>query len=169
MQKSNVTRIKRTLPVDHPIVGSIATIDEDGRVWVDYEASPDGPQMARLCDAVCAKLSQIEDLSQTEILIVFENGRQDRPLVIDVIQNTLKKPLQEKHFELVGNENDEILENVQVNGQQISFNAEEQIVLRCGKSSITLTRSGKVLIRGEYVLNRSTGVNHIRGGAIRIN
>ena len=56
-----------------------------------------------------------------------------------------------------------------IDGKQITFDAEEQIVLRCGKSSITLTKKGKVIIRGAYLLNRSTGVNHIKGGSVKIN
>ena len=60
-------------------------------------------------------------------------------------------------------------EDVTVDGKTITFDAKEQIVLRCGKSSITLTRSGKVLIRGAYLLNRSSGVNKIKGGSVQIN
>jgi hypothetical protein len=41
--------------------------------------------------------------------------------------------------------------------------------LRCGKSSITLTRAGKVLIEGEYISSRSSGVNRIKGGSIQLN
>jgi hypothetical protein len=58
---------------------------------------------------------------------------------------------------------------VELNGQRLEFNAEEELVLRCGKSSVTLTKAGKVLIRGEYLLSRSSGVNRIKGGSVQIN
>ncbi len=48
-------------------------------------------------------------------------------------------------------------------------NAKEQLVLRCGKASITLTRAGKILIKGSYVLSRSSGVNRIKGGSVQLN
>ena len=48
-------------------------------------------------------------------------------------------------------------------GKKFTFDAKEQIVLRCGKSSITLTRAGKVLIKGAYLLSRSSGVNRVSG------
>ena len=35
--------------------------------------------------------------------------------------------------------------------------------------SITLTGAGKVLIRGAYVLSRSSGVNKIKGGSVQLN
>ena len=49
------------------------------------------------------------------------------------------------------------------------LSAQEEIVLRCGKASITLTKAGKVLIEGAYVLSRSSGVNRIRGGSVQLN
>ena len=56
-----------------------------------------------------------------------------------------------------------------VDGERLVFTAEREIVLRCGNASITLTRAGKVLITGEYVLTRARGVNRIRGGSVQIN
>jgi len=58
---------------------------------------------------------------------------------------------------------------VDVDGQRLLVTAQEQLVLRCGKASITLTRAGKVLIEGAYVSSRSSGVNRIKGGSIQLN
>ena len=44
--------------------------------------------------------------------------------------------------------------------------ADKEIELRCGKASITLTKAGKILLRGEYLLSRSSGVNRIKGGSV---
>jgi hypothetical protein len=49
------------------------------------------------------------------------------------------------------------------------LSAEREIVLRCGAASITLTRAGKILINGSYILSRSTGYNKIKGAAVGIN
>ena len=59
--------------------------------------------------------------------------------------------------------------SVDADGQRLLVSAGEQLVLRCGKASITLTRAGKVLIQGSYVLSRSTGANRIKGGSVQIN
>jgi hypothetical protein len=58
---------------------------------------------------------------------------------------------------------------VKLDGQSVILEAEQELVLRCGKSSITLTRAGKVLMRGAYLLSRSSGVNRIKGGSVQIN
>ena len=41
---------------------------------------------------------------------------------------------------------------VDADGERMIVSAKEQLVLRCGKASITLTKAGKVLIEGSYVL-----------------
>jgi hypothetical protein len=57
----------------------------------------------------------------------------------------------------------------EIDGEMIVFDAKRDIVLRCGESSITLTRAGKIIIRGKYVVSDSTGLNQIRGGKIKLN
>jgi hypothetical protein len=49
------------------------------------------------------------------------------------------------------------------------ISAEREIVLKCGDSSITLTRAGKVIIKGNYILSRSSGYNKVKGAAVDIN
>jgi hypothetical protein len=57
----------------------------------------------------------------------------------------------------------------EIDGERLELKSEREIVLRCGKASITLTRDGKILIRGTYLLNRSVGTNRIQGGSVQIN
>lgn len=54
-------------------------------------------------------------------------------------------------------------------GERHVIQAEREIVLRCGDASITLTRAGKIILRGTYILSRSTGYHKIKGAAIDIN
>lgn len=58
---------------------------------------------------------------------------------------------------------------VGADGERVTLEASKEIVLRCGKSSLTLTRAGKIIIRGKYVLSDSSGVNRIQGGSVQIN
>ena len=58
---------------------------------------------------------------------------------------------------------------VDTDGERLVVSAKEEIVLRCGAASITLTKAGKVLIRGTYVLSRSSGVNRVKGGSVQLN
>ena len=46
--------------------------------------------------------------------------------------------------------------------------AAEQLVLRSGEASLTLTAAGKALLRGGYVSSWSNGVNRIVGRTVRL-
>lgn len=56
-----------------------------------------------------------------------------------------------------------------VDGKRVVIDAQDEIVLRCGKASITLRRNGRIVIRGTYVETRAEGVNRIKGGSVQIN
>ncbi|HEX6244789.1 MAG TPA: hypothetical protein VFZ61_27910 [Polyangiales bacterium] len=56
-----------------------------------------------------------------------------------------------------------------VDGKRVVIDAADEIVLRCGKASITLRRNGRVVIRGTYVETRAEGVNRVKGGSVQIN
>lgn len=58
---------------------------------------------------------------------------------------------------------------VRVDGERLVLQAKRQIELRCGDASIVLTRAGKILIRGAYVLSRSRGANKVKGAFVDIN
>ena len=89
-----------------------------------------------------------------EVALLFEGGDPARPLVVGRLVRPEATPVA-----VVRDGVEEVLQ----------LTAEREIVLRCGKASITLTRAGKVLIRGEYIFSRSTGVNKMKGGSIQLN
>jgi hypothetical protein len=52
---------------------------------------------------------------------------------------------------------------------QVLLQGQERIELRCGKSSVTMTKEGKIVIKGVEVISRASGVNKVKGAAVRIN
>jgi hypothetical protein len=56
-----------------------------------------------------------------------------------------------------------------VDGKRVLIDAKDEVVIRCGKASITLRRNGRVVIRGTFVETRAEGVNRIKGGSVQIN
>jgi hypothetical protein len=58
---------------------------------------------------------------------------------------------------------------VELDGDRVTLSADKEIVLRCGAASITLTRAGKIIIRGTHILSRSTGAHRIKGASVEIN
>ncbi len=84
---------------------------------------------------------------------MFERGDPHRPIIMGLLQPPSARPAVQ----------------AETDGEKLVFSADKEIVLRCGEASITLTRAGKVLIRGAYLLSRSSGVNRIKGGSVQIN
>ncbi len=52
---------------------------------------------------------------------------------------------------------------------ELLLTANQKITIRCGESSITLTAAGKIILRGKYIVSRSSGVQRIKGGSVQIN
>lgn len=94
-----------------------------------------------------------------QVVLMFEDGDSSRPIIMGVLRGEEGWPLDQKPAEV----------EVDVDGERMIVSAKEQLVLRCGKASITLTKAGKVLIKGSYLLSRSSGVNRIKGGSVQLN
>ena len=95
------------------------------------------------------------------VVVLFEQGDSRRPIIMGLIRNEVPATgVEDTPSKLV---------SVHADDDRIDLSAEREIVLRCGDASITLTRAGKVLIKGKYVLSRSTGYNKIKGAAVDIN
>ena len=98
-----------------------------------------------------------------EVALLFESGDPGRPVVIGrllhLAEAEASAPMATGPQPIT----------VERDGERLELTADREIVLRCGKASITLTRAGKVLIRGTYVSSRSTGANRIKGGSVHLN
>jgi hypothetical protein len=94
-----------------------------------------------------------------EVVLVFEGDDVGRPIIVGCLQRAEGWPVNAGCGQV----------EVDADGERMVVGAKEQLVLRCGKSSITLTKAGKVLIQGSYVCSRSSGVMRIKGGAIQLN
>ncbi|MEM7056551.1 MAG: hypothetical protein AAF557_03110 [Pseudomonadota bacterium] len=47
--------------------------------------------------------------------------------------------------------------------------ADSELVLRCGKSSVTLCADGRVTIKGKQLLSRAEGQNRVQGASVLLN
>jgi hypothetical protein len=64
---------------------------------------------------------------------------------------------------------DGIVFEAEVDGSRLRVGAKDEVVIQCGKASITLRRNGRVIIKGTHVETHSTGTNRIKGGQVRVN
>ena len=134
--------------IDGVVIGNLSALDPAGNPIVDFFGNPGGPVIAR------SIVPLGPDAVGRDAALSFENGNPGRPIVMGLLHHPAAPPAAVE---------------VEADGERRVIEAGREIVLRCGKSSITLTRAGKIILRGAYLLSRSSGVNRIKGGSVQIN
>ena len=143
------------------IVGTLVALDSSMVPLVDHPGNTTG---SLLPAKSLVNLGQ--DEIGREVALMFEGEYPARPVVMGLIQPAAFPPSGVESA-IPQLETPPIV--VESDGKRLVLAAEKEIVLRCGEASITLTRAGKVLIRGTYVVSRSTGANCVRGATIQLN
>jgi hypothetical protein len=144
-------------------VGRIVEVAKNGAVSVDPGNGSDpvwAQSVVRIDRAVAAE--------GVSVLLAYPSGPATQPVILGVVRDEacapepseasadLELPLGQP-YELVVDEDRKVLR------------ARRELELVCGKSSITLRKNGQVEVRGVEIVSRATGLNKIRGGAVRIN
>lgn len=153
------------------IIGSIAGIDAQGQPLVDYPENPSGQSTVAM-----TTLGITVAHVGRNVALLFANGDTLRPVIMGLIHSPLhdlivsydartsEQPAAEQPASPALN-----VDDVTIDGKRIVLEGREEVVIKCGEASITLTKAGKILIRGNYLLNRASGVNRIMGGSVQVN
>lgn len=143
-----VSRAPAPRPVEGIVIGTLSARAESGEALVDFPGNPgSGPLPARSLVSFGD-----EDLGRA-VALMFEGGRASAPILLGLIQGAERPAAVE----------------ARVDRERVVIEAQSEIELRCGESSIVLTRDGKICIRGRDVLSRASAGNRIKGGSVRIN
>ncbi|HKE46326.1 MAG TPA: DUF6484 domain-containing protein [Steroidobacteraceae bacterium] len=164
MANANVLALLRDVPAALPagqvVIGWVAEVSASGQARVDFPGNAAGPTLARSVVQVAD-----EDWARTtqppSVLLLLENGDPRRPIILGLVGDTLVVPRTEKETqpepELV------------LDAKRLVFSGQEEIVIRCGDGSITLTRDGRIVLKGRELVSRATEANKIRGAVVAIN
>lgn len=152
------------------VIGSIAGIDAQGQALVSFPENPSSSPVVAM-----STLGVTSQLIGRQVALLFANGNPQAPVIMGIIHSPLQDLL--ASYEVGAQRDTDVLPEaaqgsrdvVVVDGRRIVIEGREEIVLKCGDASITLTKSGKIIIRGKYLVNRSSGVNRILGGSVQIN
>jgi hypothetical protein len=152
---------KSRLPA--PCIGRLAGTNLQGDVLVEYEGH--GPFPARMLSGINRKVLARHEQRGREVLLVFEKGSPERPVIIGLMEDPLEEIIS---FE-VAEEKSAEPRHILLDGKQVTIEAEEEVLLRCGKGSIQIRKDGKIVIKGTDMLSRSSGPHRIRGASVNIN
>ena len=161
MAEQKVVALERAKPdpsvPEGATLGWIVRVDDDG-VWVDTEDNSTGPLLSLSVVALSREdlEAAISDRREAVLLFVVATGQ---PVLLG-----LRQPLPALEAKLP---TDDIA--AAVDGKRVHLEGQDEVVLRCGKSSITMRRNGRIVIRGVQVESRATGRNRIKGGVVLIN
>jgi hypothetical protein len=136
------------------VAGVLVGFSDKGLPLVDF---PDNPSTVPVPARTTVLLTPNE--TNREVVLLFEGNDLKKPILMGLLQSAQGLP--------AGGPSP--APAAEPRPEELVLTADKEIVLRCGKASITLTRAGKVLIRGAYLLSRSSGVNRIKGGSVQIN
>ena len=153
------------------IIGSLAGIDAQGQPLVVYPGNP-APQPI----VAISTLGLTHQHTGRQVALLFANGDPHKPVIMGLIHSPLHDLLlaqpvaPEAPADAVGAVlSTDPASDLTVDGKRLVIEGKEEIVLKCGEASITLTKAGKILIRGKYLLNRSAGLIRLLGGSVQIN
>lgn len=151
------------------IIGSLTGISAQGEPLVVY---PDNAAAQPI--AAISTLGLTHQHTGRQVALLFANGDPLKPVIMGLIHSPLHDlllaqpvaPEASAHSIAAALDPEQ---NVTVDGKRVVIEGKEEIVLKCGEASITLTKAGKILIRGKYLLNRSAGLIRLLGGSVQIN
>lgn len=146
-------------------VGKIIKAEKSGQLLVDFPENQAGPVIARVTTSVKKDLLGKGNPAGREVLLAFDNNDPQRPIIVDTMYSLIDEISEPANVIVEADAPQDAI----IDGKRIVFDAREEVVLRCGKANITLTKAGKVLIRGAYLSQQSTGVNQIKGASVKIN
>ena len=146
-----VSSARRRATATQVCLGRLVGCDERGAL-VEHDGAR-GPVPARLTKALSRAALVREAAARREVVLLVHANPRKGTVILGLLQP------------LAAASELEVL----VDGQRIAFEAQDEIVLKCGEASITLRRNGRIAIRGVEVESRARGNNRIKGGSVAIN
>lgn len=169
-----------SMPLSEIIIGTFSGLDNKGNPLVDFALNGSTEPVVAI-----STVALNQQYIGRQVALLFDRGNPEKPVVIGIIHNPLQELIdnfesssvensisEENPYEMDikdDNSADNLINDIYLDGERLVLEGKKEIVLKCGDSSITLTKAGKILIRGKYLLNRSAGVNRILGGSVQIN
>lgn len=142
--------------------GQIVHISPAGCLFVDFPGNEMGPVEAHVLSHPACRF-HIGD----RVLLAFEADEASPPVVMGTVKQRMPQPENEVELSVVDEGSSK--KQAVIDGRTISLDAKQEIVLRCGKSSITLKKDGKIVIKGTHLVSRASQTNRIKGGSVAIN
>ncbi|ACR14380.1 DUF6484 domain-containing protein [Teredinibacter turnerae] len=164
----------QNLGLGEVVLGTYVGAGRDGHPEVAFEV--DGFAFQQTSKSTVAL--EPKDIGR-QVVLMFLQDSDRQPVITGIVHNNLdavlafvgpdEDTLSPRNYPLspVGGQGE-----LQVDGEAVEkrlIEGQDEVVLKCGEASITLTKSGKIVLRGKYILSRSSGVQRILGASVQVN
>ena len=146
-------------------VGRVVHVAGDGRAWVDFPGNAVGPVAARTVVAVAGAACAADGA----VLLWLAPGDPAGPIILGIVGDKLVVPPESKDPAAAPAAQASPQPATARAPECLVFEANREVVLRCGPSSLTLRKDGKVLLKGAALVSHATGLNRIKGASVQIN
>lgn len=146
------------------LIGQLIAIDSENRPVVSFFGCNE-PCVAQVLSGVLV----IAEINKAElpmsVLLAVSAIDVDSPIVLGKIDSCVTQAPKMYDVELPARGK----RHIKVDGEHVVLEAKKELTLTCGKSSITLNKNGKVVIKGIDLVNRAARSNKLKGASVNIN
>ncbi len=150
-------------------VGNLALGCKPGALLVDFAGNAAGPLPARSLVTLDDAAIRQALANRQGVVLLFENQDSRLPIIVGLLSPDPGAALLGSLLQPPAAPGPARRIEARVDGKRVLVEGDQEVVLRCGESSITLRRDGKVILRGAYIETTAKGLNRIRGGSVKIN
>ncbi|WP_437655271.1 DUF6484 domain-containing protein [Sorangium sp. So ce1182] len=136
-----------------PTAGSLASVRPDGSVLVRWSGQNE-PVAAAIAAHLPRQALLDAILARADVLLDFLDGDIGRPVILGLLRHRIDITDERRaSFDL----------------DDFTLHAPKNLVLECGESSISLTHTGRITIRGTEIVSESTGAVKLKGAHVELN
>jgi hypothetical protein len=143
------------LPAAGVAIGEVVAVAREGSTPLVRLAGARGTAVLRARSVVDLQRQHVG----RSVILAFEGSDPARPVVLGLLHGQPGWPLAQAPGQV----------EVDADGGRMFVSASRELVLRCGRASITLSASGHIVLDGVEILSRASGAHQIQGGTVDIN
>lgn len=160
------------------VIGTLVAMDAQGRALVSFYWAE---QMFEQIPALSTQIIDQASLGR-QVALLFAGGNAQQPVVMGFIHSPLDVVIGQTLAD--ASDASALVETeifagpaqftpperkADLDGKRLVFEADEEVQIKCGESSINLYKDGRVVIRGRNLVSRASAVNRILGGSVQVN
>jgi hypothetical protein len=138
---------------------TVTRVTAEGEAWVDWIGNACGAVRAGILRSAGDDSPWGLAAGDAVLLLIPDTGE---PVILGKIADRLPS-------EPAVSDRNPVQLDASIDGRRVVLTAQDEIVLRCGAGSITLTCDGRIVVKGTEIISRSSGANKIKGAMVNIN